>query len=309
MALSVVDPIPRAIDRTALVLFRPFDIGKWLRLGFCAFLVSLAQGGGSSPSQTNGGGDGDNGGGGFDMDPMLQWLQDNVSLVVALVFAIALLIFVVQLIFTWLSSRGHFMFLDGIVNNRGAVVQPWEEFREEGNSLFWFRFWLGLFSLAFVGMVLGITAFVAWSDLQEQQFTGNAIGAIIFALVVILPFALLMTIVGVLLTDFVIPIMYLRRASVGEAWGIWYEELLPGNSGTFILYFLFKILIGICVGIVSMMLVVATCCVAAIPFIGTVIMLPILVFVRCYPLYFIEQFGPNWSIFQPSVDPPASETY
>ena len=39
MRISVIDPISPAIERTKLVLFQPFDLGKWFKLGFCAFLV------------------------------------------------------------------------------------------------------------------------------------------------------------------------------------------------------------------------------------------------------------------------------
>ena len=35
----------------------------------------------------------------------------------------------------------------------------------------------------------------------------------------------------------------------------------------------------------------------AIPYVGTVILLPLFVFAEAYPLYFIEQFGPEWQVF------------
>ena len=34
----------------------------------------------------------------------------------------------------------------------------------------------------------------------------------------------------------------------------------------------------------------------AIPYLGTVILLPLFVFLRCYSLCFLEQFGPSWRI-------------
>ena len=41
MTISVIDPVSPAIERTKLVLFQPFDLGKWFKLGFCAFLATL----------------------------------------------------------------------------------------------------------------------------------------------------------------------------------------------------------------------------------------------------------------------------
>jgi hypothetical protein len=46
-----------------------------------------------------------------------------------------------------------------------------------------------------------------------------------------------------------------------------------------------------------------TCCLAAIPYLGSVILLPLLVFDRAYPLYFLEQFGPEWRFFGPASSP------
>ena len=48
-------------------------------------------------------------------------------------------------------------------------------------------------------------------------------------------------------------------------------------------------------------LVVVTCCIAGclmmIPYIGTVLLLPILVFSRAYSLHFLAQFGPRFDAF------------
>jgi hypothetical protein len=57
--VSVVDPITPAINRVKLMLFQPFDIGKWFIIGFCAWLAYLGSGGGNG-----GGGGGPSGHGG-----------------------------------------------------------------------------------------------------------------------------------------------------------------------------------------------------------------------------------------------------
>ncbi|HBF33064.1 TPA: hypothetical protein DDW35_00735 [Candidatus Sumerlaeota bacterium] len=44
--LSPVDPISKAIDRTREALFQPFDLMKWVILGFCVFLAALGEGSG-----------------------------------------------------------------------------------------------------------------------------------------------------------------------------------------------------------------------------------------------------------------------
>src|SRR5436309_4649074 len=43
--VSVTSPIEPALEWTKRLLFRPFDLGKWFTLGFCAWLAYLGQGG------------------------------------------------------------------------------------------------------------------------------------------------------------------------------------------------------------------------------------------------------------------------
>jgi hypothetical protein len=46
------------------------------------------------------------------------------------------------------------------------------------------------------------------------------------------------------------------------------------------------------------------CCLMALPFLGTVLLLPVLVFKQAYSLYFLAQFGPEYDVFPPA--PPAA---
>src|SRR5215472_8329157 len=41
--VSVTVPLSQALERVKLILFRPFDIGKWFTIGFCAWLAYLGQ--------------------------------------------------------------------------------------------------------------------------------------------------------------------------------------------------------------------------------------------------------------------------
>ena len=106
--------------------------------------------------------------------------------------------------------------------------------------------------------------------------------------------------------DFVVPVMYLRGGTCLAAWRE-FAALLAAHPGTFILYLLFQIVLGIAIGAIVLMAVLITCCilgcVMALPFIGTVVLLPVLVFKRAYSLYYLAQFGPNYDVFP---KPPAA---
>ena len=60
-------------------------------------------------------------------------------------------------------------------------------------------------------------------------------------------------------------------------------------------------------GIVSCAVILATCCIALIPYLGTVIMLPIFVCLRTFGLRFIRQFGSDYDLWASIVEaPPAA---
>ena len=137
------------------VLFKPFDLKKWLILGFCVFLAQCG---------SVGGGGGGGGGGGFPPPttgktaPLSgnppRWIDDNMILVIALACAGMVILIGIVLLVTWVSSRGKFLFIDAVVKNRAAVREPWKEYRREGNSLFLFRIVLGVFLLTYLTLSL-----------------------------------------------------------------------------------------------------------------------------------------------------------
>ena len=153
-------------------------------------------------------------------------------------------------------------------------------------------------------MVAGAAIVLALPSIRSGHFGLPAVLALAAGIPSALLIALMSGVINVFLLDMVVPIMYVRRLSVLDGWIVFRDEFLAGRVGTFIIYILFKIVIGICVGMLTLVITCATCCIAALPYIGTVILLPIFVFDRAYPLYFMGQFGREWRFFrQPRVMP------
>ncbi|HXM71119.1 MAG TPA: hypothetical protein VN970_08295, partial [Thermoanaerobaculia bacterium] len=116
-------------------------------------------------------------------------------------------------------------------------------------------------------------------------------------------------VVGKLTRDFVVPIMFLRGGTTREAW----SDLLALFAGSFhllILYLLFQIVLAFAIGVAVLIAVIATCCIAGclliLPYLGTVLLLPVLVFQRAYSLYYLAQLGPQYDLFQTAAPPPVS---
>ncbi len=297
---SVIDAIPAAFRRMGRTLFQPFDIGKWFVLGFCAWLAQLGEGGGAPGS---GGGSPGGGGGGSGFGDAAHWFHENLAVILLVAAAIFIVILALGLLIVWLSSRGKFMFLDGLVHNRGAVVEPWHRYREPANSLFGFRVAFGLLVLLALALVAAVGFGLAWADIARETFGPAAIAAIVIGGFSVLVIAVAAGIVSALLNDFIVPVMYVRGRRVREAWCVFWRELAQGHIGPLLLFYLMKVVLGMALGAVAMIATCLTCCLTALPYIGTVILLPVFVFMRCYSLAFIEQYGPEWRVFAYDLEP------
>lgn len=303
MAISVTEPIGWALTRTGRMLFKPFDGRKWFVLGFCAWLANLGEGGGPNVNLRGGVPGGPSGGGSGPFDPVLDWGREHIGLVILVAVVVLVALLAIGLVLTWLSSRGKFMFLDGVVRNRGAVVEPWHRFRTPGNSLFGFRVVFGLAALAVILLIGGAGLAIAWPDIQAERFGAMAVAGILVGALLMTPFIVVLGIAVLLLEDFVVPVMYLRGVRTLAAWGIVWREILPGNFWRIVLFYLMKIVLGLGIAVVAIVATCFTCCLTIIPYLGTVILLPIFVFSRSYSVYFLQQFGPGWHFFPAAESP------
>ena len=311
--ISVIEPLSEAFARTKLILFDPFSMEKWFIMGFCAWLAQLGSGGGSGSSNWSGGGPGQDGGGGIPAD-----FKNNVVQHLPLIITIGVLVFVVGLIIglvvTWLNSRGRFMFLDCVANNTAEVKRPWTQYRELGNSLFKFRVVVGFIIFFLMLLLAGAGAFVYFTFLQGGQEAAKVpiIFSIIGAVVLLIPLCILFGLITKFTNDFVVPIMYLRHCKCTDAWRE-FLDLAGRNKGILTLYVLFGIIIGMGTGAAVIALALGTCCLAccvmAIPYLGTVLLLPIITFVRCYSLYFLRQFGDQYDVFPVEAGPEGAEPF
>jgi len=75
------------------------------------------------------------------------------------------------------------------------------------------------------------------------------------------------------------------------------------HPGEILLYCLFLIVLALATAIVACLVTCATCCIAAIPYIGTVILLPVFVLLRSFSLLFLRQFGPEYDVWATFVPP------
>ncbi|MGD0058379.1 MAG: hypothetical protein ABSD58_03085 [Verrucomicrobiia bacterium] len=305
--VSVTWPISPAIDRVRLLLFRPFDLGKWFVIGFCAWLATLGERGGFNFNYSRGSQHR------LTTENLHEWFErvrdfvmNNLSWLLPLTIVLGVFLITLCILMIWLRSRGSFMFLHCVALNKAEIDVPWNKYAAAGNSLFAFRLVLGLISMVPMLSFLAIMI-VTFIRLMNQ---GRTIPLILLTL---LPLGLMFFAVGIfffvirkLTTDFVVPIMFLRGSKCLGAWSE-FLSLLSLNIGRFIVYLLFQIVLGMLVIMIVLAAFVVTCCIACclviIPYIGTVLLLPLLAFMRSYSLYYLAQYGPHYDVFPPA--PPA----
>lgn len=310
-SVSVVDPISPAMSRVKKVLFSPFDLRKWFAIGFCAWLSSCGEtGGGNGNFNYSNRNSTDRGDLREGLENAWQYVLDNLIWILPVIIGLILFGVGIWLLALWLNSRGKFMLLHCVARNRGEIRVPWDTYAPQANSLFVFQILLGVIAfLVLFPLVVGSIAVILLALMGEGSLVGPillAVGGILCAVA----FGLLVGAVKRLLEDFVVPIMYQRALKVQAAW----QEFLPlmkANLWRFVGYLLFSVVIAIIIATIVFVLVIATCCIACciliIPYLGTVLILPLFVFRRAYSLYYLEQYGPDYTVISPdSSIPPLS---
>lgn len=308
MNVHYVAPLRRAWARMKGILFNPFDLGKWLVIGFSAWLARLAGGGGGGGTRFN-----------LRRDHaatlhVRQFLRGAWEHLRAHPHWLALIILgvavvaVIGLLLLWISSRGKFIFLDNVVHDRARIAEPWRRFAERGESLFLWRFGF-LLACVLALAVLGTVAVVS-----AGGFSGFGFGSVrattitVLAALAVVGWGIACAYVSLFLDSFIVPVMYKDGIGAVEAW----RRLVPWielHFGAFLLYGLFLLGLAVAIGVGVVVVGLMTCCVGlllvVLPYVGTVILLPFLVTYRAFSLEFLAQLDAGFVIFPEQTAPPS----
>ena len=302
--IEVFKPFGEAFELMKKILFRPFDLKKWFVIGFAAWLSHL--GSGNYNFRFNRGD--------WKNLPWFQDLTDAINQIPSWIFwsglsAIIVLVLAFMIVFAWLRARGRFIFVDCIVKNRGAIAEPWREFREQGNSYFLLALLVGFI----VAVIAGISSLPFTLPIIRGVTFLHPHDVYLICMIALWGVGLLLLILAwALISHFMVAVMYRRRCHAGEAFRAAFS-LVANYPGEITFYCLFWIMLGIASAIVACATILATCCIALLPYIGTIILLPLFVCLRAFGLRFIRQFGPDYDVWvgmpealltPPSVPPP-----
>jgi hypothetical protein len=288
--IEIFQPFGAAFELMKKILFQPFDFAKWLVIGFAAFL-SGSWGGGLQPRLPSGGN------WNFKStsyhntaisDSLPPWLLPFIFVIVAVIIVLAL-------VFMWIAARGRFIFMDCVVKNRAAIVAPWTDYRREGNSFFLFSIvvmFLALVIMAALALLVAVPLGLFSGGKVTTGLGITAICAIALLVLVWIGFAIIFAVV----TQFMVPVMYRRRCLAREAFfDVW--KLIRTRPVPFVLFVLFGIVLGLAFVVACTIVSCLTCCIAAFPYISSVVFLPAFVWLLGFKLLFLRQFGPEYDVW------------
>ena len=297
-----------------VILFRPFDLGKWFTIGFSAFLAAMITGGNGfsfNPSSNNS----------IGQNHFSSTYSSNINhihsqittaltaLVSGMTIVLGLFIFAIVLafmaLFYWLGSRGQFMFLDNVVRNRAALAWPWTAYTRQANSLLGFV-WLYILVVFAAVLCFTIPAIFALLPLIRAHRWPEGMEIPFFVVFGLLYCAVLfsISIAYFLFCELGIPIMFRNGLLAGAAFAE-VGKLVRLHPGSIAIFILLRIALFIALAVVTT-LTCCCCCFGAWPYIGTLIILPVLVYIKCFTLDFLAQFGPEYDVWTVDVPAPAA---
>lgn len=295
--LSALAAAQQAAELVKQRLF-PFNLQRWVALGFVAFLDRCGRGGGGGgggnwgiPGGPSGDGSGASGASGAadELASMTRWVIEHLAIIIAAGIAILALVIALMALVTFLRSRGTFMYIDDVATGRAEIVRPWREHADRAWSFFAWAFGVSLAALA-VALVLAVPLVAAIVSMIRSGPSCLTVGGIVALILTFIGLGLGVALFNVLLRDFAAPLQLALGVPCGTALGVAWG-LVKANPLTFLAYLALKIVFGILLAFAALFAGCFTCCIGFLPVISHTILQPLFYFERAWSLFLLRQAG------------------
>jgi hypothetical protein len=239
-AISALDALGPAIERTKTFLFKPFRLSTFLKLCLVAVLTegfgsnfNFSVPSGPSSHQSH-----------FTHAPF-QFTPE----ILAAIIAGGLLLLVLSFLLFYLVTRLRFAYFHCLVQNTRQIRPGWRLYRPQAIRFFWFNVLVGICFLVFA--VLLAAPFVAgfWGLFHHLPPGGHPNLAALFSLLIlVLPVVLLLALAGLstdlILRDFMLPHYALENATASQAWAATWARI-RAEKMPFFVYALLRLLLPV----------------------------------------------------------------
>ena len=242
-ALTASQAISPAIDRTYRLLFRPFQLGTYLKLAVVACITegvsahsnfNFSHNHSSSPSGACG--------------PAFHLSNE----VIALIAVGALVSLAIGILVYYLVTRLRFAFFHCLVRQTREIQPGWKLYRAQAMRFFKTSLLIWLLLLCIAVAVMLPWGFKAFDLYRISQAGGQLDPAAFLVFLGLIPvlflICLLCWVVDVVLRDFMLPHVALDDASVEEAWAA-ARGRIEAEKGRFFVYLLLRLLLPLVAGI------------------------------------------------------------
>ncbi len=242
--ISATGAILFALEDTLRLLFRPFDVWRWAKLGLLCLLL-----GGGTPTAafqwSLGALPGD-----LRLPSLLSRTRQLVEQHPSLIFLVVVGALALGIGVLYLRSLFRFILVDSLVKREVSLGRAWIALRPLGGSYFrWLASTLAGLVAAFALMViLALPGLQAASASGPGRLFATASLALILALIVLVGLAVALLIM--LTDDLVVPLMYADRLPLPSAWKLLWQKI-RADPASFAVYILLRFLlsVGVSVGV------------------------------------------------------------
>jgi hypothetical protein len=254
--LSAVEAVNPAFERLKAMLFRPFRVKTWLKVGFIGWLAAAGAASGnfnmqlpSTPGQMPRAS-------GKSVEDVFRSLHLGDHLVlIAVLIAIGVAFSVA---FIYLFCRFRFILFDSVLFADPNIERGWSRYGRQAHR--YLGFWLIYTFFAWGAMIL-IVVLPLWRAYKHGIFQSDDFLAALFRLLVpivlgMLLFAVASAIITSLANDFIVPMLALDDLPVGRAWRELKAAILA-EPGAWAAYLGMKLALAIGAGIITSMAAVA----------------------------------------------------
>ncbi|MBM3309136.1 MAG: hypothetical protein FJY77_02690 [Candidatus Altiarchaeales archaeon] len=305
-----VEVLDKALGMTNQLLFEKFNLNLWLKLAFIVFLIT----------------------GSFSLNGISNFIdKDSDAKYIPVIVIILAVSLVIGLVFAFIRAVAQFMFIESLTTKGVEIIKGFKRNLDSGFNLFLFNIAFFLIAIILIMAIIIPVIFLMFVGIVSSNAL-IIIPIILLTVVVVLAVSIVLSLVGMLNTDFAIVLMHKEREGMVNAWKR-LLGLVKKDGKQFAVYTALKIalavlasmiemvvsivlliaylvsmlIIGILLGVIaysggidfgkSLLIWVPAIIIAIIGFVimsyvYSVIVLPIYVFFRYYSLLFLGRIEP-----------------